>query len=108
MLFSAGGVVASFFVPVMILITGIGLPLEMFGINDGIFDYTRIHNLVSHPVTRLFLFVLISMPLFHAAHRLRAVLIDVGLKSFKPLLSWLLYGGAIVGTVTCALILLRF
>jgi hypothetical protein len=36
---------------------------------------------------------------FHAAHRLRFTLADLGLKGLGPLLGILCYGGAIVGTL---------
>ncbi len=63
-LFSAGGVVAAFFLPVTILITGILVPAGWLMAED-------LRVLVGHPLTRLYLFVLISLPMFHWAHRFR-------------------------------------
>jgi len=75
-LFSAGGVVAAFFLPVTILITGIVVPA-------GWLKAEELRELVGHPLTRLYLFVLISLPMFHWAHRFRYVAVDLGFISKK-------------------------
>ena len=107
-LFSAGGVVAALFLPVMILLTGIAMPLEWFGVGGDIFAYDRMRTLVAHPVAQLFLFVLVSLPLFHTAHRMHAALSDPWLKHMESFLSVALYGGAFVATILTAMVLHRF
>ena len=102
-LFAAGGVVAALFIPILMVITGLILPF-----NDKPFAYERIHGAVSHPLIRLLLFILIALPLFHWAHRFRFVLIDIGLKEARGIISVLCYGGAIVGTIVTAVLLLWF
>jgi len=97
-LFSAGGVVAAFFVPAHVLLQGIAVPL------DWIPDAPELLRL--WPV-RLYLFVLISLPLFHWAHRFYFTLIDIGLKPLRAPLALLCYGGAFAGTGIAAWILLR-
>ena len=57
-LFSAGGVVAAFFIPVTLILTGVAVPAGWITENDLLL-------LVRHPLTRVYLFVLISLPLFH-------------------------------------------
>jgi len=104
-LFSAGGVVAAFLVPVLILITGIAWPLGLLP-GDAL-QFAKMQALLSHPLTRVFCFVLISLPLFHWAHRFRFTLVDVGLKSIHTLIAVLCYGAAIVGTIAAAVILWR-
>ena len=104
-LFSAGGVVAALLVPVLILITGIAWPLGLLP-GDAL-EFARMQALLSHPLTRVFCFVLISLPLFHWAHRFRFTLIDVGLKSIHTLVAVLCYGAAIAGTIAAAVILWR-
>jgi succinate dehydrogenase subunit D len=104
-LFSAGGVVAAFLVPVLILITGIAWPLGLLP-GDAL-EFARMQALLSHPLTRVFCFVLISLPLFHWAHRFRFTLVDLGLKSMHMLIAVLCYGAAIVGTIAAAVILWR-
>jgi len=104
-LFSAGGVVAAFLVPVLILITGIAWPLGLLP-GDAL-QFAKMQALLSHPLTRVFCFVLISLPLFHWAHRFRFTLVDVGLKSIHTLVAVLCYGAAIAGTIAAAVILWR-
>ncbi len=104
-LFAAGGVIAAFLVPVQILLTGIVAPL---GWARGAFDYQRLFTLISHPLTKLYLFALISLPLFHWAHRFRFTLIDLGVKGGRRAVAVACYAAAVVGTVLTAVVLLRF
>ena len=99
-LFGAGGVICAFLMPATILAVGFGVPL-------GWVSPAEVYNGVHHPLGRLYLFLMIAFPLFHAAHRTLFTLVDVGLKSARPLLSILFYGGAIVGTVLAAVFLIR-
>ena len=107
-LFSAGGLVAALFLPIMILLSGIAMPLEWFGVGGDVFAYERMRGFVTHPIAQIFLFVLISFPLFHSAHRIHAALSDPWLKHMESFLSVVLYGGAFTGTILTAVILLRF
>ena len=104
-LFSAGGVVAALFLPIMILLSGIAMPLGW--VDGDVFSYQRVLGLVSHPFARIFLFVLISLPLFHTAHRMHAALSDPWLKHMETLLSVVLYGGAFTGTIVTARLISR-
>ena len=102
-LFAAGGVVAALFMPVLILLTGIAGPL---GWTAQAFAYDRIAALAFHPLSRLFLFVVISLPLFHWAHRFRFTLVDLGLKGARSAIAGACYGVAIVGTAVAAFVLI--
>lgn len=102
-LFAAGGVAAAFLVPVHILLTGIAAPA---GWMREAFEYPRVLALVSHPISRLYLFVLISLPLFHWAHRFRFTLIDLGLKGARLPVAIACYGGAIIGTILAGVVLI--
>ena len=102
-LFSAGGVVAAFLIPIHIILTGIAWPLGL--LPPETLDYSRVQALVSHPIARLYCFVLISLPLFHWAHRFRFTLMDLGLHGMNTLLAVLCYGSAIAGTVAAAIVL---
>jgi fumarate reductase subunit D len=104
LLFVAGGVVAAFLVPIHVMLTGIGAPAGW--VRDA-FEYQRVLALVSHPVSRLYLFILISLPLFHWAHRFRSVLIDLGLKGGRLPLAIACYGSAVVGTLLAAFVLVK-
>ena len=99
-LFSAGGVVSALLMPITIILIGIGVPAGWITAED-LFD------LVKNPLVRLYLFLVISLPLFHWAHRFRFTLMDLGLKSLGGLLGVLCYGAAIVGTVLSVVFLVR-
>ena len=102
-LFSAGGMVAAMIFPILIIITGILVP---FGLaSDDPLNFERIHTAVTlNNYVKLIFFIVITLPLFHWAHRFRFTLVDVGLKSMSTLISILCYGGAIVGTIVSAVV----
>ena len=97
-LFSAGGVVAAFLVPVHILIFGFALPLGWIADNGALFH---------HWLVRIYLFVLIALPLYHWAHRFYFTVNDMRLGVPRGPLSILCYGGAVVGTVMTLWVLLQ-
>lgn len=102
LLFSAGGTVAAFLLPIHLLLTGLVFPLGWLEAPR----YESVHSLLVHPVTRLYLFVLISLPLFHWAHRFRYTLYDgLQLKHLTVLIAVLCYGTALVGTAMAAYLL---
>lgn len=88
--FSAGMMVDALCIPALVLITGFLIPLEFVG--------ESVRNLLLHPLTRAVLFVIVSLSFFHAAHRTRYVMADLGLKFAAPVLAVLCYAAAIVGT----------
>ena len=92
-LFSAGGVLTALAAPVLIVLLGFAIPL---GWITPSFDH--VNALVGHPLTRLFVVALVSLGLFHWAHRFRFTLIDLGLHSLETVIAVACYGGAIVGT----------
>ncbi len=98
-LFSAGGMMAALLVPVHIVVNGIAEPLGWVSV-----DHLR--ALVSHPLTKLYLFVLFSLPFFHCAHRVRHTLYDTRLRGYQTPIAVLCYGAAIIGTVAAGAILL--
>ena len=100
-LFSAGGVVAAFFMPITILLTAIALPA-------GVITAEGLRQLAGHPLTRLYLFVLISLPMFHWAHRFRYVAVDLGFKKISSILPMLCYGTALVVTLLALFYLVTF
>lgn len=102
LLFGAGGMVAALLAPAHIALTGIAAPVGWFG---EAFEYSRLLSLVSHPVSRLYLLVLISLPLFHWAHRFRFTLFELGMKSGRRQVSIACYGSAVLGTIVTALLL---
>ena len=103
-LFGAGGTISAFFIPVHIFLMGIAIPMGWFETPD----YENILALVRHPISRIYLFTVITLSLFHWAHRFRYTLYDgLQLKHLEQLIVVFCYGGAILGTVTAAVFLLQ-
>jgi fumarate reductase subunit D len=105
-LFMGGAGVAAMLVPVHIVLTGIAAPLGW--VSSETFGYDRMRALASHPLTKLYLFVLFSLPFFHCAHRVRHTLYDLGLglRKYQTPIAVLCYGAAMIGTVAAGVILL--
>jgi fumarate reductase subunit D len=103
-LFSAGGVVAAFLVPIHIFLHGIAVPLGW--VSAEVTSYERMRALFGHPLVKIYLFVLIALPLYHWAHRFRFTLYDLGLKDLRTPIAILCYGAAVIGTVATIVILL--
>ena len=75
-LFSAGGVVAAFLVPIHIILVGFAVPLGWISDSGALYRIWWV---------KLYLFVLIVLPLYHWAHRFYFTLNDMGLKPMnKP------------------------
>ena|SRR6266446_436059 len=101
-LFSAGGTVAALFFPIHLFLTGLGFPLGLF--TPPSHDYLL--KMMSYPLARLYPFVLISLPLFHWAHRFRYTLYDgLKIKHLTILIVVGCYGSALAGTLAAAYIL---
>ena len=99
LLFSAGGTVAALLYPVHVALLGLAMPLGLVESPA----YETLRALAGHPVTRLYLLVFVSLPLFHWAHRFRYTLYDgLQLKHLTELIVVLCYGTAIAGTALAA------
>ena len=104
-LFSAGGFVSALLIPVHVAILGIAFAAGW--LPDDALSYERMSRLVGNPLTKLYLLALISLPLFHWAHRFRfAVHHQFGIH-LKRLTAWACYGTAVAGTVLAVVVLLR-
>lgn len=101
-LFAAGGVVAALFVPAFIFITGIAVPFVESGAIENIRPrgYPALFALTFSVWGRLVLFLVISLPLFHCAHRIVHTSKDLGIQNAgaHSVIAFLCYGGAFVGT----------
>ena len=103
-LFSAGGVVAAFLVPIHVFLFGLAFPLGWLPAPA----YEHLHSLLRLPLVRLYLFVLCSLPLFHWAHRFRYTLYDgLQIKHLNEVITAACYGGAVVGSVWALYVLLQ-
>jgi fumarate reductase subunit D len=102
-LFSAGGVVAALLVPIHLLLHGIAVPLGW--VSDDVTAYERMRDLFGFWFVKIYLFVLIALPLYHWAHRFRFTVYDLGLKTARTPIAILCYGAAVIGTVATAWVL---
>jgi fumarate reductase subunit D len=98
--FAAGGLVAAVTVPVLILITGVLMPLSLLHL-----PYEKMVALAHNPASKVVLLGTIALTAWHAAHRLRMTAHDLGLGD-GLLVKTLCYGSAGVLTLATVLALL--
>ena len=102
LLFSGGGVVSAVFLPILVILFGLTIPLGWVQP-----DYDHLHAVVSHWLTRLVVLGLLVLMLFHAAHRFRFTLYDgLQLRTLATPIAVVCYGGALLGSVAALLIVL--
>jgi fumarate reductase subunit D len=102
LLFSGGGVMAAVFLPVLVVLFGLAIPLGWVQP-----DYNHLHAVVSHWLTRLVVLGLLVLMLFHWAHRFKYTLQHgLQLPRMEKPLAVLCYGGALVGSAAALLIVL--
>ncbi len=101
-LFGAGGILSALFIPILLFFFGLAFPL---GWITGL-EFEKVQAMVALPVTRIFLFVLISLSLLHWAHRFRFTLYDgLQVKHLNELIAVICYGGAIFGSIAAIYVL---
>ncbi|MET9517338.1 fumarate reductase subunit FrdD [Streptomyces sp. NPDC002994] len=104
LLFSAGGMAAALLVPVLLFLFGIAFPLGWLPAPE----HAHLLSVLRHPVTKVILFGLCVLCLFHWAHRFRYTLYDgLQLKRLSKLINVLCYGGAVLGSAAAGCVLFR-
>jgi fumarate reductase subunit D len=101
-LFAVGGVVAAFLVPIHLFLHGLAVPLGWISLS-----HAEMLALAGQPLIKVYLIVLIALPLYHWAQRFRFILEDVGLHGLRTPIAVLSYGGALVGTAVTLWVLWR-
>jgi fumarate reductase subunit D len=102
--FGAGGFVAAFLMPVHIFLFGIAIPLGWIAAPSP--DY--LHHLISNPLARIYIFGFCALCFLHAAHRIRATLVDtLRVKHLDTALGVLCYGAGIVGALIALIVAIR-
>ena len=94
LMFSAGGVLASVFLPILVLLFGLAFPLGWLDRPD----HGHLLAVVGHPVTFVVLLGSAVLMLVHSAHRFRYTLYDGLQIKKKRTVAVLCYGAAIVGS----------
>lgn len=106
-LFAAGGTITAFVFPVLALI----ILLAAYGSlpeasPPAIMGFEQIHGLLSNWFAKLVAWGIVSLALWHAAHRLRTALHGLGLRA-DGVVSVVGYGIALLGTILSAYYLLQ-
>jgi fumarate reductase subunit D len=102
-LFAAGGMVAALVTPAHLLVQSL---LGALGLPVATSYYGRARNLTANPLVRAYLFLAVTLPLFHWAHRFRYYVMDLGITGARGPIAVLCYGTAIVETLRAARTLL--
>ena len=101
LLFSGGGVLAAVFLPILVVLIGLAIPLGWVSP-----DYEHLRAVVGHPLTFVVLLGVFVLMLVHSAHRFRYTLYDGLQVKRKRTVAVLCYGTAIVGSVATLAVLL--
>ncbi len=102
LLFSAGGVLAALFIPVLVFLFGVAVPLEWISPPH----HEHLLALLRNPLTLAVVLVVCVLALFHWVHRFRYTLYDgLQIKHLNGLINLFCYGGAIVGSAAAAYVL---
>ena len=101
-LFAAGGTLAAFLAPVLVFL----FLLVSMGHLPGIFSYDHMLGFAKNWLGKVFIFVVIALFIWHAAHRLRVTLHDLGLRK-DLLVAYVLYLVAAGATIWSAIILVQ-
>lgn len=102
MLFSAGGVLSALLMPVLLALFGLAFPLGLVAPPD----HEHLRTVVGHPISRLTLFALCMLSLFHWAHRFRHTLYDgLQIKHLNEMVAVLCYGTAVAASLVAAYLL---
>jgi fumarate reductase subunit D len=104
LLFGAGGMLSALLGPALVFITGIAAPLG-WPPASGLMDHARMLAFARNPLGKVFVFSVIALFAWHAAHRIFHSLHDIGLKAGTPA-KIVCYGSALTLTLIAAASLL--
>jgi fumarate reductase subunit D len=103
-LFGAGGMLSASVGPMLVLITGIAVPLG-FLLPADLMSYPHMLKFAEHWAGKAFIFAIVSLFLWHGVHRIFHSLHDLGLKTATGA-KLICYGVALLGTALAAYSLL--
>lgn len=103
-LFGGGGMVAALVGPMLVFITGIAVPMGLL-LPAGTMSYPKMLAFAQNFIGKGFIFVVIALFLWHAAHRIFHSLHEIGVHG-GFVAKMLTYGVAFVATVISASVLL--
>jgi len=100
LLFAAGGTLTALLFPVLIAL----FLLVSAGVVPSGLEYEAMHGFASSIIGRTALFVVVSLSAWHAAHRMRVLAHDLGIRADRAV-AWTVYSLAAIATVTAAVLL---
>ena len=103
-LFGAGGMLSALFGPVLVFITGIAVPLGLL-LPAGTMNYSRMLAFAQNFIGKGFIFAVIALSLWFAAHRIFHSLHEIGIHAGLGA-KLICYGSAFFATVVSAVVLL--
>ncbi|WP_299664478.1 fumarate reductase subunit FrdD [uncultured Psychromonas sp.] len=104
-LFGAGGMLTAFLTPVMVVITGLLIPLGLMDAEH--LSYEKLHQFVSSWYGAPIVLVLVALPLWHTLHRIFHSLHDLGIKRGRDWQQVICYGFAFAVSVFVFTLLLQ-
>ena len=103
-LFGAGGMLAALFGPMLVLITGILVPMGLLLPADTM-SYAKMLAFAQNFIGKAFIFAIIALFLWHAGHRIFHSLHEIGIHAGLAA-KLVCYGVALIATVLSAMVLL--
>jgi fumarate reductase subunit D len=97
-LFGAGGMLAALIGPALVFITGIAVPFGLL-LPAEMMNYPRMLAFAGHWAGKAFIFAVIVLLLWHAAHRVSIALHDFGVHA-RTVTKSACYGFALVASIT--------
>lgn len=103
LLFGAGGMLSALVGPVLVLITGLLVPLGI--LPKDTLSYQRVLAFLQNPLGKLVLLAVISLFLFHGVHRFVTTLNDYGLRGGHAMMSVFVGVATVLTAVTVWLLI---
>ena len=103
-LFGAGGVVTAMLLPIVVLLTGILVPIGILPADT--LSYDKLHGLATSWWGAPILLALIALPIFHGMHRIYHGLHDLGIHTTR-LHHYLCYGFAFLVSAAALTLLVQ-
>jgi len=95
-LFGAGGMVVAFIIPALVLVSGLILPgMESSAVFGSLLGFAQ------GWIGKVFIFITISLTLYHTVHRIYHGLHDLHIKGNNTLMLVLFYGSATLLSILC-------
>ena len=98
-IFSAGGMITALLFPILIVVTGFLVPGESV-------EFDGLDTLFGNVLVRLIVLGVAFVTFFHAAHRIRHTLKDLGLRSAATPIAAVCYLAAAAGTIWAAVVVI--